>query len=482
MKNKINIAMKWSLFTEMIVKIISPITNMILARLLVPSDFGIVASLMIITSFSEMISDAGFQKFLIQYQFKDDNELLDYASVAFWTNFILSIIIYILIFLFSTELSNMVGLTNHSNTIRIYSLIILLIPLSSINYTLFKKKYEYKSLGLIRIIFKLMPLIITIPLSYLGFSYWSLVIGNLLGELANSLFSFYISKYKIKKYFSFICLKNMYKFCLTATLESISSWLISNISILIVGYYFGTYLLGIYKVSITTVNQIISIITAATMSIIFTQLSDFQKDNNLFNDTILYYQRKIGFFTIPMGVLIFLYRKTIVLILLGNNWLEASNLIGLWGFILCESVIFADIGVAATISKGKPLYIFYSNIIQVLILAIFFILNKNIDFDSLILYICIIRLQLTVTHFLSTKKVSNISLKLVFFNVLPYIVSTTIVYLIYIVFNNYFVNFYLIKYIILLPLGFMYILMLLLIPSSRNEIINIFTREREYKL
>lgn len=474
MKQKLNNAMKWSLFTELIVKIISPVTNMILARLLNPEAFGIVASLMIITSFSEMIADAGFQKFLIHYQFKDDNELVEYASVAFWTNFIISILIYFFIFVFSNSISNLVNLPNYIKAIRVYSLIIILIPLSSINYTMMKKKYEYKSLGLVRVIFKIIPFCITIPLSFLGFSYWSLIFGGLIGEFANSFFSFYISKYKIKFFFSKLHLKKMYKFCLTVSLETFSSWLMSNISILIVGYTFGTYMLGIYKVSITTVNQIVSIVTAATISIIFTQLSDYQNDNIKFVETILYYQRKIGFFTIPMGLLMFLFKDIIVMILLGESWVDANFLIGAWGFVLCESVIFADIGSIATIAKGKPINIFYSNLIQVFLLLIFSLFVNKLNFYDTIVVLCIIRVQLTVTHFYFAKQVSNIKIKDVIYNIYPYVLSTFIMYISYNLLNKIVIN----RFISIFTLLIIYIIILLTIPKSRKEIFLFLNFER----
>ena len=59
---KVGNATKWSIFTEIVVKLISPITNMILARILVPEVFGVVATVTMIVSFTDIFTDAGFQK------------------------------------------------------------------------------------------------------------------------------------------------------------------------------------------------------------------------------------------------------------------------------------------------------------------------------------------------------------------------------------------------------------------------------------
>ena len=62
-------ATKWSAITEVVAKLISPITSMVLARLLAPEAFGVVATITMIVTFAEIFTDAGFQKYLIQHEF-----------------------------------------------------------------------------------------------------------------------------------------------------------------------------------------------------------------------------------------------------------------------------------------------------------------------------------------------------------------------------------------------------------------------------
>ena len=78
---KIGQATKWSTVTEIATKLVSPITNAILARLLVPEAFGVVATLVMITSFAEIFTDAGFQKYLVQH----DMGVLQCVLCAFYS-------------------------------------------------------------------------------------------------------------------------------------------------------------------------------------------------------------------------------------------------------------------------------------------------------------------------------------------------------------------------------------------------------------
>ena len=62
---KMQSATKWSAVTQLFAKLVSPITTMVLARLLTPEAFGIVATLTMVISFAEIFTDAGFQKYVV---------------------------------------------------------------------------------------------------------------------------------------------------------------------------------------------------------------------------------------------------------------------------------------------------------------------------------------------------------------------------------------------------------------------------------
>lgn len=91
LNNKIKKASKWSAITELIVRLLVPIVNMVLARLLTPDAFGIVATLNMVISFAEIFTDAGFQKYLVQHEFADDQDRQDSTNVAFWSNLVMSL-------------------------------------------------------------------------------------------------------------------------------------------------------------------------------------------------------------------------------------------------------------------------------------------------------------------------------------------------------------------------------------------------------
>ena len=86
--------------------------------------------------------------------------------------------------------------------------------------------------------------------------------------------------------------------------------------------------------------------------------------------------------------------------MLGPSWKDAELLIGLWGFVLCESMIFTDFAGCAIVAKGKPILLGYSNFIQTILLGIAFLFINNTEFETVVIVCCLIRLQLTCTHYL----------------------------------------------------------------------------------
>ena len=168
-------ATKWSVVTEIAAKLVSPITTMVLARLLTPSDFGVLVTATMVISFSEIFTDAGFQKYLIQRKFDSYKELNDATTVAFWSNFTMSVAIWLTILLFSSQIADFVGNPGKGNVIAISCICIPIAAFSSIQMALFKRKFDFKTLFFVRITGVLIPVAVTIPLAFYTWCYWALI-------------------------------------------------------------------------------------------------------------------------------------------------------------------------------------------------------------------------------------------------------------------------------------------------------------------
>src|SRR5699024_2825776 len=185
---------------------------MILARILAPEAFGVIVTVTMIVSFAEMFTDSGFQKYLVQHEFKDEQDKRKSANVAFWSNLVLSLILWGGISLFNEEIAEMVGNPGLGIVIIVSCIQLPLTAFSSIQMALYRRDFDFKTLFVVRVIGILIPLVVTIPLALIGFDYWSLVIGLIAMQLFNAIFLTLKSSWKPTFYYSFKRLKKMFSF------------------------------------------------------------------------------------------------------------------------------------------------------------------------------------------------------------------------------------------------------------------------------
>lgn len=354
LNEKIIRARKWSLLAELISKIIVPITNMILARLISPTAFGIVTTATMIFSFGDIFSTGGFPNFIIQKNFESEQYETKAINIAFTSNFCISIILWILIIIFQNQIADLVGLQGYNLTIIVSCFQLILTSFSSIQLAMLKKKLEFKKLFKIRFITTIVPFIVSIPLAFLGLSYWSIIISNLLKELVTIIYLKLSSDLKIKLYINKVLFLEMFSFCIWSLIESIIIWLCTWIDSIIIGNLFSQYEVGIWKTSSTMITGLFGIIKSVTIPVLFSSLCILQDNKNEYNYQIHLTRKVIGFIMFPLAFGLIFFNELAVNITLGDQWRGAE-------IIFISKSIFAPFVytipyIASEIyrSKGEP--------------------------------------------------------------------------------------------------------------------------------
>ncbi len=409
LNNKIVTATKWSSITEIVAKLITPITSMVLARLLTPDAFGVVATLTMIITFAEIFTDAGFQKYLIQHDFKDELDREQSTNVAFWSNLIMSLVIWLIIGLFCEPLATLVGNPGLGHVLTIACVSIPLAAFSSIQMALYKRDLDFKTLFKVRIVGICIPLVVTIPLAFILKSFWALVIGTIVSNLVNAVLLTAFSRWKPKFYYSLAKLKEMLSFTLWSMIEAVSIWLTNYVDVFIIGVYLSEYYLGLYKTSITVVGQIMGLVTAATTPILFSSLSRVQTDETAFQALFFKFQKLVGMLVIPLGVGMFCYSDLITTILLGSQWSEASGFVGLWSLTSSVAIVLSHYCSEVYRAKGRPKLSVLAQWLHIIVLWPTIIIAVKYGFETLYTARAIVRLELILVNVLIMALVVHIS-------------------------------------------------------------------------
>jgi O-antigen/teichoic acid export membrane protein len=373
-------AAKWSAITEIAAKIVTPVTTMVLARILSPEAFGVVATVTMIVSFADMFTDAGFQKYLVQHEFKDDIEKHKNTNVAFWTNLAISFFLWAIIAIFCEPIAALVGNQGLGNVITIACIQLPLTSFSSIQMALYRRDFDFKTLFLVRVVAIFIPFFVTIPLAFYGFSYWALIIGVICGQLSNAVILTIKSKWKPNWFYSVGILKEMLSFSIWSLIEAISIWVTVWVDAFIIGSALNGHYLGLYKTSTTMVNALMALITASTIPVLFSALSRLQNDSKQFNHVYFRTQRLVSFFVFPMGVGLYLYSDLATQILLGSQWSEASGVIGLRALTSAITIVFGYLCSEVYRAKGKPKLSFLAQVLYLVVLVPVCIVSSKYGF------------------------------------------------------------------------------------------------------
>lgn len=424
LQDKVLHATKWSTLSEIVAKLVSPITNMILARILAPEAFGVVATVTMIISFADMFADSGFQKYLVQHEFKNTKEKYESANVAFWTNFFISIILWIIIVLFNKQLAMLVGNPGMGHVIAISCIQLPITSFSSIQVALYRRNFDFRTLFIVRIVSIFIPFFVTIPLAFAGLNYWSLIIGSLTIQFSNAVILTRKSEWKPIFFYSIKRLKEMLSFSIWSLIESISIWLTSWIDTFIIGSILNEYYLGLYKISTTMVNSLMALITSSIIPVLFSTLSRLQSDNVKFSNMYFKFQGFISIVVFPLGVGVYLYSDLATKIMFGNQWSEASGIIGVWALTSSIMTVFGNLYSEVYRAKGKPKLSFLAQILHLIILIPACILSSRHGFWVLVYTRSWIRMQFVLVHFLITKFALGISILETLKNVSQTAIST----------------------------------------------------------
>jgi len=387
-------ATKWSSITEILAKLFSPISTIILARLLTPEAFGVIATITLVVSFAEIFTDTGFQKYLIQHEFKTHKDLIKNTNVAFVSNMFFSILLCFFIIIFRDLIAESLGNEKLGFAIAVSCVSIPLSAFSSIQTALFKRDFDFKTLFGSRIVSLIVPLIITIPIALVYKNFWALIVGTITLKFVNAIYLTLKSKWKPNLYYNFKILKQMFSFTSWTILETIFIWLSSYAGILIVGLKLEEFYLGLYQTSITLVIQIITIGVAAITPVLFSTLSRLQMNESEFKRVFLLFQSAVALLVIPIGIILFSYNRFITLFFLGNQWGEAAGFVGLLGLTTAFTVVFSHLSSEVFRAKARP----GLSLILQLIFLLFFIpsISIAVNYGFEILYFTHSILQLVM--------------------------------------------------------------------------------------
>lgn len=324
--------MVWVFIDYFLVKGVSFVGSIILARLLMPSDFGIIAMIAIFITLGNIILDSGLSSSLIRNNYNDDK---DYSTV-FFTNVFFGILLYVFFYIIAPIIANFFNQTILINIIRFYSIVFLLTSFSSVQMTILIKNMQFKKIAVLNVPSVILGLGVGIFMAEKDYGVWSIISMYLVTQLVLSLGLWLSSDWKPNFIFSKDRFLYHFNYGYKLLLANFLSGTTTNIYNAVTGKFYTLSTTGNFERAFTLNNYPLMILTQIIGKVTFPLLSKIQSDKEYLKEIFIKLVRFTFFVSAPLMIILSGSAKPLILTLLGEKWNEAIPIFQ----ILCLGGIF----------------------------------------------------------------------------------------------------------------------------------------------
>lgn len=319
LQNKAISGVIWSFIQKFGTMGISFFSNIILARLLSPDDYGCIGMLAIFILISTTLVNGGFGSALIQ---KKNPTSQDYSTIFFWNIFV-SIIFYILIFLAAPLIADFYHIEKLTSVLRVEATIIIINSFIIVQENQYRKQLQFKKLSLVYLASAFVSVAVAIFLAYNSFGVWSLVYQQIVMSFTTAVLLWISSKWRPQFTFSVDSFKDLFSFGFYILLSDILNTICDNVQGLLIGRFYTPASMGYY----TQAHKLDQIASTSISSVInqvsYPMLSTFQNDLNQMVKILQKFTSILAFVTIPVMLYLIILAKPIILILYSDKWLAS---------------------------------------------------------------------------------------------------------------------------------------------------------------
>lgn len=317
---------KQSIFTNFIWKfaercgsqVISFIVSIILARLLMPSDYGMVALVMVFLTILQVFADSGFGSALIQKKGADD---LDFSSV-FYVNVTIGLLLYGIMWAAAPAIAQFYGMADLVPLVRVMSLVLLINALRNVQQAYVSKHMVFKRFFYATLSGSIVSAIVGIAMAYMGFGVWALVAQQLTNNAIGTAVLWYTVQWRPKLICSFERLKGLFSFGWKMLTSALLDTGYQQLWQLIIGKIYSPADLAFFNQGQKFPNIIVTNINASIDSILLPTMASEQDNRARVRDMTRRAIKTSIFIMAPMMMVLAFSSVNVVTVVLTEKWLS----------------------------------------------------------------------------------------------------------------------------------------------------------------
>ena len=318
------------------------IIGILLARLLEPSDFGMIAILMIIVTLASIFSDIGLSGALIQRR----RVLAIHYSSVFYFNIAIGLLLTLLTFFSASFLANFYENQDLTPLMEVMSLLFVISAFHTVQTVILRKELNYKRLTQVHLKASIISGVTGVLLAFLGFGVWSLIAQIFMRELMINIFIWHQTTWKPSLSFSFKALQQLWGFGFNMFLAHLINAIYEKLDFLVIGKLFSATVLGYFYQAKQLNTFIVTFISNSLMSVLFPLLSKIQNDLARFQRVTITSLNLLIFITFLILGELYIISDELIFLLLGEKWIASIpyfKILVLSGFAFPIGALMVDI-------------------------------------------------------------------------------------------------------------------------------------------
>ena len=322
-KSKALTGVVWSALERYSVQGVHFIVSIVLARLLAPEDFGMIAIVMVFTTIFQTINEAGFNTALIH---KLDRDELDY-STALFTNIFIGVSSYLVIFLCAPLIAKFYDLPALTQVMRVLSITLVINSFGIVQNAKFTIKVDFKSLAKASLTASIISGALGIFVAYKFRNVYGIVTQSLSYSVINVILMWIIAKWHPHTFFSYSRFKGLFNYAYKLILARLINVVFDDIYALAIGKLYSSAQLGYYNRA-NSFRQVLSkdiINTIQRVSVPL--LCEAQNSNERMTNVLLRFIQNTAVIVYPLLAGLMVLSKPFIIVLIGEKWLPAADVI-----------------------------------------------------------------------------------------------------------------------------------------------------------
>ena len=317
LEHKVASGVAWSFTEKLLSMVIQMVVSIVVARALMPADFGVMAILTFFTSVALTIVDSGFSQTLIRKPKVSDGE---YSSVLRF-NVIVSLLLYALLTALARPLATLYGVEAIAEVAPVLFLVLPINSLCVVQTVMYTREFRFALLSKIVFFASLISGVVAVAMALLGCGIWSLVAQRLLQMGLKAVAFWYLRRWRSSERASVAPLRAMAPFSLRLLATDLIASVYNNVAQLFIGKIYSTSALGYYSQAQKLKDLPVTSLVQAVQGVTYPALSKIAGDDDKFAEGYLRIMRLLGFVLFPLMLGFVAVASDMFLLLLGPKWM-----------------------------------------------------------------------------------------------------------------------------------------------------------------